>query len=528
MNKHTKSIAFKNFRRFPNFPMLQLGNITYMVGRNNSGKSTMVKALLLITDYLQNQLSDTFSFDNVVLEDANIVTFGRAKNNETKEPSIVFNFTLKKYQMEISLSGNDEYTKANVDYLIIKDDSSGFTLNIDYNKEDVSVVKKSVASYEAVNIETEKLKLKEEINTIYNQLNELRSKTSREGLQLSDTMNKLKDRLRKLEGVHTKKDVEDGFEYNLSYPLKYQETNMRGDNEETMVPRTEDNELKEIVSTFIYHNNVAYKKQIANKKHGSSDVMELYNNKDRLVNWIDEFVGNMEKELFYYIAANPSKQSALFYLRDKGNALSQAVHTFYQLGIQKGQEEYDFVAKWMKVFEVGDNFKVNFYAGEAYEFKVVKQGKETHLSDKGMGSLQAMTLILKIASLIRLNKKHKKQITVLVEEPELNLHPALQSKLTDFFHEVYSQYGFDFIVETHSEYIVRRSQLLVLENDYLSNQELNPNPFSIFYFHKKDGPYQMEYNNQGKFNRDFGPGFYDEAGSMTLKMIKELRKNQAQ
>ena len=34
-------------------------------------------------DYLQNQLYNTFSFDNEVLEDANIVTFGRAKNNKS-------------------------------------------------------------------------------------------------------------------------------------------------------------------------------------------------------------------------------------------------------------------------------------------------------------------------------------------------------------------------------------------------------------------------------------------------------------
>src|SRR5690606_39500683 len=71
-----------------------------------------------------------------------------------------------------------------------------------------------------------------------------------------------------------------------------------------------------------------------------------------------------------------------------------------------------------------------FFAGEAYEFKVVKQeetwlseirfspnpehkllkdGVETHLSDMGMGSLQAMTLILKIASLIRLNKRSEER-----------------------------------------------------------------------------------------------------------------------
>ncbi len=59
-----KKIAFQNFRRFQNFPGLELGNISIMVGRNNSGKSTMVKAILLVLDYLQNQQYDTFSFVN--------------------------------------------------------------------------------------------------------------------------------------------------------------------------------------------------------------------------------------------------------------------------------------------------------------------------------------------------------------------------------------------------------------------------------------------------------------------------------
>ena len=118
MNKQTKGISFKNFRRFQDFPMLQLGNITYMVGRNNSGKSTMVKALLLITDYLQNQLSDTFSFDNVVLEDANIVTFGRAKNNLSKEPTITFEYQLDEFDIHIVISGQDENTKAKVNQVL--------------------------------------------------------------------------------------------------------------------------------------------------------------------------------------------------------------------------------------------------------------------------------------------------------------------------------------------------------------------------------------------------------------------------
>lgn len=42
-----KSFGFKNFRKFENFPMIDLGGINILVGTNNSGKSTAIKALML-------------------------------------------------------------------------------------------------------------------------------------------------------------------------------------------------------------------------------------------------------------------------------------------------------------------------------------------------------------------------------------------------------------------------------------------------------------------------------------------------
>ena len=86
MNK----IGFQNFRRFANFPELEYGGITLLVGKNNSGKSTMVKALLLINDFLKSKDISTFSFGNNVLEDANIVTFDRAKCRFSKGNFIKF------------------------------------------------------------------------------------------------------------------------------------------------------------------------------------------------------------------------------------------------------------------------------------------------------------------------------------------------------------------------------------------------------------------------------------------------------
>ena len=71
-----KQIGFKNFRKFENFPTIELGDITILVGGNNAGKSTVVKAILLITEFLKTTafvnedddsaiLNNRFYFDSI-------------------------------------------------------------------------------------------------------------------------------------------------------------------------------------------------------------------------------------------------------------------------------------------------------------------------------------------------------------------------------------------------------------------------------------------------------------------------------
>ena len=572
MKNNTKGIGFKNFRRFENFPLLEFGNITYMVGRNNSGKSTMVKALLLVMDYLQNQLGDTFSFDNNVLEDANIVTFGRAKCNFIDEPEIVFSFKLNNYEITCHISGEENETRVKVNKLLIIDTKDGYVFNIDHNKNQAKIIKKSSTKIENISVDEEIQGLELELDELKTQQKLTKNKGSKEALNLASEINKLKKQLNNLIDFYSEIKVEEreaDAEYDLEYPLDYdinhkelvnsyeeykEEAGLELDDPGILTPKellrdTEElqnflnvrdngNSLQLIVSTFLNYNSSSLKLlrtkkettiDVSETNNSLSDMVELEISEDDLKSWINNFTNTVESINITYLGANPSKQSALFPLRAKDNALAQAIHQFYQLKIIKGEKEHQFVKHWMNEFEVGKDFNIKFYAGEAYEFHVLdNDGNKNHLSDKGMGSLQAMVLILKVASLIKINKKEKKALTLLVEEPELNLHPALQSKLTDFFHEVNKEYGFNFIVETHSEYMIRKTQLIALEQDYIKNQDINPNPFKIVYFHKEEGPYEMEFTEQGKFNKDFGPGFYDEAGSLTLKMIKELRKNQAQ
>lgn len=536
MKNKTKGIGFKNFRRFDSFPLLEFGDITYLVGRNNSGKSTMVKAQLLMMDYLQNQLYNTFSFDNEVLEDANIVTFGRAKNNKSKSNQIEFTSSVNGVHFLVIISGDDNATKANVSLFKITDNTEGITLEVDYSKEIINLSKKQK------NVTTSKEQLltglgdiKYNLNRIDKELLNSDSKLSKEYLLFRDRRNRLlqeKEKINKELAVQHKD--EDTFDYNISCPLKFLSVGqmydvVEEDENEFDVVLSEDNMIKEFISIVLYFNDIQFKKDVKKSKDNSNDdfnpdSIEVHQNKTKLEKWADKISNYINAQTFYYIPANPSKQSALFSLRDKNNDLAQAIHHFKQARLDEKAESKLFVKKWMKEFEVGEDFLIKFHAGEAYEFHIIEDGAQNHLSDKGMGSLQIMSLILKLANILfDKSNKNKNTPTVLIEEPELNLHPELQSKVSDFLLEV-SNKNVQFLVETHSEYIIRRAQLISIKEGYILNEELNPNPFKIFYFHKEEGPYEMKFTPQGRFERDFGPGFYDEAAKTSMAIIKEGRK----
>jgi energy-coupling factor transporter ATP-binding protein EcfA2 len=56
---------------------------------------------------------------------------------------------------------------------------------------------------------------------------------------------------------------------------------------------------------------------------------------------------------------------------------------------------------------------------------------------------------------------------IIIEEPELNLHPSLQVELMDVIIELVVKYNITVVLETHSEYMLRRLQLRVHEGGLL-------------------------------------------------------------
>lgn len=514
MNK----IGFQNFRRFENFQPIEYNEITFLVGRNNSGKSTLVKALLLIDDYLKSDDVTSFSFGKASLEDANIVTYGRAKNRvgTQKEDFISFFYEFGGYEITIKIIGRDDKTQADVLEFKVRDLQNGFDFII---TPPIITLQSQGEKIETQNSENQELltellfrekNLKKDLKTTVD-------RTSAEYITLNSDLNTVKSKIKDLRKIIRQESISSG-----SFSL---ETDMTHSNLREIFQ----NAISEFLRAYEQGYRSIQQKKSPKKIFGSLKAFK--DNKAKIEKSITSFLKLTNETNIVYLGATLNKQSALFAVREKENPLAQAIHDYQQLGIDEGNEAQRFVKAWMKSFEVGDSFQIKMYAGEAYEVIINDNGVETHLADKGMGSIQAMLLILRLACIIYKKAKDGQDYTIVIEEPELNLHPALQSKLADLLLEVNQpqKYGLKFIIETHSEYILRRSQVLVSKEEL--NVGANENPFCVYYFpidtENELQPYRLEYQADGVFNRNFGNGFFDEASSSTLELLKLKRLKKA-
>lgn len=226
-------------------------------------------------------------------------------------------------------------------------------------------------------------------------------------------------------------------------------------------------------------------------------------------------------------------------------------------------EPNSFINKWINALDIAHHVKIETHA-EGYGVTISLFESETEkkgmpLADKGIGILQLFIILLNIeiailesiTNVLRnpnktdgLNEKAIKYlssyselhpITVALEEPESHLHPKYQSLLADMIVEAYTQYNVHFIIETHSEYLIRKLQLLVArstkkeegDNDNTSVQNFNSDKVSIFYIYSPNEARDADVSqvkaisicSDGYLNDTFGPGFFDEATSLSRQLM---------
>lgn len=111
---------------------------------------------------------------------------------------------------------------------------------------------------------------------------------------------------------------------------------------------------------------------------------------------------------------------------------------------------------------------------------------------------------------------------IIIEQPEIHLHPAAQASLGDLFVE-YAKNNRQIIVETHSEHLLLRVRRRVAEG------KISPNLISIFFVDKSKNEVRirkLNLRNDGHFKR-WPAGFFEEKYHDAMALAIEGHKRKA-
>ncbi|MGH0033928.1 MAG: DUF3696 domain-containing protein [Myxococcota bacterium] len=118
------------------------------------------------------------------------------------------------------------------------------------------------------------------------------------------------------------------------------------------------------------------------------------------------------------------------------------------------------VAEWLQQLGLVSSFTVEQIAEDADIYRVWVQrtpdATKVLLTDVGFGVSQVLPVLVLLAYV-------PSGSTVLLEQPEIHLHPAVQAGLADVIIEAAEVRGVQVLIESHSEHLLRRLQRRVSE-----------------------------------------------------------------
>lgn len=215
---------------------------------------------------------------------------------------------------------------------------------------------------------------------------------------------------------------------------------------------------------------------------------------------------------------NPIKNSSqrFYYKKDiKSTYNNIDLEKFVEL-VRNKRVPQNFIEKFQElVYDYGlaTDFKVIAASNlPVQELRVKVKNLFSNIHDVGYGVSLQLPILFE-AMYAEIEKKPK---TFLIEQPEVHLHPKLQAKFIDTLLKMGNRNHY--IIETHSEHIIRMLQLLVKEKRY----GLRSEDISINYFKRGDREFLISRHDilhTGHLNIPFPSGFFDTSYELAKKLL---------
>lgn len=501
-------IKLKNFKTFKEEAEFELAPITILTGKNNSGKSSLLKAILLLGDFLDSENQTLLSFSTQNQHKHKINKFKNAKNWDNDSKQIEITYQKNRLIVHLTFDGMDDQ-----DYMLLKEyqltnpdiGESLLLQRLSESKYQLTVSQKFINAIvfsgrrrviETKDLEDQLAGLRDEKKAIRNQLanKELPpdnyQKLISEQQQIDQQIKLIQEQLKEMNESREKNNLIYNPEIDLEeidYPF-------------LSIPQLVRSHLLNYIQSDKRENRFFSSRDVRFSMLRLSDFIQMETNFEAL-----------------HLSPNRTHQSRLYFRSNNFSEINQIINQYAWSDIKSGREADRFLKKWLKIFEIGDDIRVKSVEGSASSLEVKNSGRWINLADKGFGAGQILTILLLITNTIHnLQKGARRRIfgrpVILIEEPESNLHPFLQSKLAELFYDAYQNFKITFILESHSEYMIRKTQAII-------NKTRNMSAFKVYYFDGAEGTREMRYREDGKFIDEFGPGFFDEASNLAFEIL---------
>ncbi len=189
------------------------------------------------------------------------------------------------------------------------------------------------------------------------------------------------------------------------------------------------------------------------------------------------------------------------------------------------------VAHWLKELGLIYSFVVQPIAPNRKEYEVriqrTAESASVFLTDVGFGVSQILPVLVLLFYV-------PEGSTVILEQPEIHLHPAVQAGLADVFIDAIKRRKLQIVLESHSEHLLQRLQRRMAEFTLEPEKAIDPDIIKLYFTSIKEGRSELttldldEYGNIRNWPEGFfGDTLGEAAAMMKAEMKRKLREQQS-